>query len=511
MALNTNVRIPFSKFLDETTGRPSREWMLWLMSPDLIQLNLANAIPVTSGGTGTTVIPANGQILIGNGSGYTVNYLTAGTGISITYSLANITIGLNNSGVTAGSYGTTSSVAAFTVNIKGQVTAASTIPIAISASQITSGVLPILQGGTGASTAATARANLSAAVLGANNDITSMTGVTGGISTPDYVSLDSTVGAPTYQEGRIFYDPVEKTLAYYNDVNGITLNVCQEEVIRIYNNTGSTISNGQLVYINGANGGFPTVAIARSDSEVTSKATIGMCTNAIANATYGYITTSGTVHDLNTNVDSEGHTLTNGDVLYLSATVAGGYTNVAPIQPNYDIQVGYVIFKNATTGKIYVHIDKQPWFPNMEVIETGSAITLPSTPTVFVASTAPVQQGVAYDTTTGIVTFNTNGSYSTSITFNATPPSANKFIYFYVERDTGAGWQIIRYTARALELINGTSTQVTISSANFYKNGDKLRFYIWGSAAGVTLNSTDLPGTTAGTVTLPAFRYLVAG
>lgn len=148
MAFNTNVRFPFSKFLDETTGRPSREWMLWLMSPDLVQLNLANAIPVTSGGTGTNVTPANGQILIGNGTGYSVNYMTADTGISITYTLGNIKLGLSDSGVTAGSYGSASSVAAFTVNVKGQVTTASSVPIAISASQITSGTIAVARGGT---------------------------------------------------------------------------------------------------------------------------------------------------------------------------------------------------------------------------------------------------------------------------------------------------------------------------------------------------------------------------
>ena len=148
MALNTNVKIPFSKFLDETTGRPSREWMLWLMSPDLIQLNIANAIPVTSGGTGTSQVPLNGQILIGNGTGYSVNYMTVDTGLSITYTLGNIKLGLADSGVTAGSYGSASSVAAFTVNVKGQVTLASTVPIAISATQITSGTIAVARGGT---------------------------------------------------------------------------------------------------------------------------------------------------------------------------------------------------------------------------------------------------------------------------------------------------------------------------------------------------------------------------
>ena len=35
-APNTNIRIPVSPFLDVYTGRPSQEWLLWLMNPQVI-------------------------------------------------------------------------------------------------------------------------------------------------------------------------------------------------------------------------------------------------------------------------------------------------------------------------------------------------------------------------------------------------------------------------------------------------------------------------------------------
>ena len=102
---NANINIPFSPFLDVTTGRPSQEWLQWLMSPSFISVKIGSALPVTSGGTGTTAIPTNGQLLIGNGTNYSLNTLTAGLGISVTNGAGTIAIG--NTGVLSWSGSTT--------------------------------------------------------------------------------------------------------------------------------------------------------------------------------------------------------------------------------------------------------------------------------------------------------------------------------------------------------------------------------------------------------------------
>lgn len=102
---NTNINIPYSAFLDPTTGRPTQAWLLWLMSPSFISVNLGSALPVTSGGTGLTTIPTNGQLLIGNGSGYTLNTLGYGAGISVTNGSGTIVVA--NTGVLSFSGGTT--------------------------------------------------------------------------------------------------------------------------------------------------------------------------------------------------------------------------------------------------------------------------------------------------------------------------------------------------------------------------------------------------------------------
>lgn len=55
-------------------------------------ITLAGTLVVGNGGTGLATTPGNGQLLIGNGSGYTLATITAGTGISVSNASGSITI-----------------------------------------------------------------------------------------------------------------------------------------------------------------------------------------------------------------------------------------------------------------------------------------------------------------------------------------------------------------------------------------------------------------------------------
>jgi len=70
---------------------------------------------------------------------------TAGAGLTLTGTQFSIT----STGVTAASYGTASSVPTIAVDVRGQITSASNTSIAIAASQVTSGILSAVRGGTG--------------------------------------------------------------------------------------------------------------------------------------------------------------------------------------------------------------------------------------------------------------------------------------------------------------------------------------------------------------------------
>jgi hypothetical protein len=131
MAVNTNINIPQSPFLDPLTGRPAREWAIWLQNPSVINFNIANALPVSSGGTGISTAPKNGQLLIGNNNGYSLGYLTGSTNINVASNAGTIALSLNNSGVTAGLYGAAATIPQFVVDSKGLITSVQNVPISI--------------------------------------------------------------------------------------------------------------------------------------------------------------------------------------------------------------------------------------------------------------------------------------------------------------------------------------------------------------------------------------------
>lgn len=64
-------------------------------------LTLTNALKIAQGGTGQTSTPTNGQLLIGNGTGFTLNTLNGGPGVGITNNAGSITITATGTGFIA--------------------------------------------------------------------------------------------------------------------------------------------------------------------------------------------------------------------------------------------------------------------------------------------------------------------------------------------------------------------------------------------------------------------------
>lgn len=58
--------------------------------------HVTGTLPVANGGTGLATTPTNGQVLIGNGTNYSLSTLTGGTGITITNGAGTISIAVNS-------------------------------------------------------------------------------------------------------------------------------------------------------------------------------------------------------------------------------------------------------------------------------------------------------------------------------------------------------------------------------------------------------------------------------
>ena len=168
------------------------------------------------------------------------------------------------------------------------------------------------------------------------------------------LDFDITSGAPSHNEGTVFYDNVDKTLALYNNESDVTLQFGLEQWKRVKNDTGSLIENGSVVFINGASAGITTVQKTKADIITTADGIIGVATHDIENGTIGIATTFGVVRDVDTDAFSP------GDNIYISASTAGAFTATRPEYPNYSIRVGVVGISDAVNGTIHVNITGKP-------------------------------------------------------------------------------------------------------------------------------------------------------
>jgi hypothetical protein len=104
------------------------------------------AIGFAYGGTGLTATPTNGQLAIGNGAGYSLSTLTAGTNVSISNTAGGITIS-----ATPAAGGTVTSVAmtvpSFLTVTGSPITTSGSLDVTLSGT-----ALPVANGGTGATT-----------------------------------------------------------------------------------------------------------------------------------------------------------------------------------------------------------------------------------------------------------------------------------------------------------------------------------------------------------------------
>jgi hypothetical protein len=350
---------------------------------------VSGALPSSNGGTGITATPANGQLLIGNGTGFTLNTLTPSTGISVSNASGSIT--LTNVGVTSVSAGSGISVSASTgaVTITSLAGGGTVTSVGLSAPSIFSvSGSPVTTTGTLTFTSNTQLAN------------TVYSGpTTGGAAVPTFRSLvvaDLPTGIPN------------------GNLQNASITVTAGTGISV---TGSPVSLGGSITI--ANVGVTSFSAGTTGFSPTSASTGAVVLSGTLNASNGgtgisatptngqLLIGNGTGFTLNTITAGTGVSVSNGaGTITLSSTGVTDLTAGTGISVNASsgsitvsntgvtgISAGTGISISASTGTVTISATGTAGVTSFSAGTTGFSPTSPSTGAVVLSGTLNASNG----------------------------------------------------------------------------------------------------------------------
>jgi hypothetical protein len=267
-------------------------------------ISLATPVTAANGGTGLGTTPTNGQLLIGNGSNYTLSTLTAGSGVSITNSAGSITLSATGLGGT---------VTAVTASSPLASSGGTTPNISIANSTGTGSVV-LDQGATISSATITAAVSASiTTITGTSANITTVTGTTAGFSSANITQLGTTSATiatlsgtnVTYSSGTV--SQLAATSATIGTVSGTnvsyangtftsaTVTNLSSTSANITTLTGTTFGTTATTHLKGISGTITTLTSTSADITTITGTTIGTTASATIRGVSGAITTiSGT-------------------------------------------------------------------------------------------------------------------------------------------------------------------------------------------------------------------------
>lgn len=309
---------------------------------------------------------------------------------------------------------------------------------------------------------------------------------------------------------QLYWDATDGTVAISLDTtNNVTLALGTEQYIRIVNKTGVQINDGQVVYIDGAQGNRPTAVLAQANTLPTSKV-IGVATQNIANNAEGFITTLWEVGSYNTSG------FTAWDVLYLSPTVAWWLTNVAPTSPNFVVSVG-VALNSTVNGKILVKTH-QPLATSSTLVD-NSDIVAPSQKAVksyIDSGTIPMTNKTISGASNTLTVDWTNGVWfriipqnSQSANYTLVLADSGKHIYHPSADTTARTWTIPANSSVAFPIGTAITFVNSISAGNITIaiTTDTLRL----AGAGTTGSRTLAPNWMATAMKVNTTEWYISG
>lgn len=153
-----------------------------------------------------------------------------------------------------------------------------------------------------------------------------------GTTPVEAIQFDTTAPDPPHVAGLVHWNSETNTLDVDSQIDGVSLQVGQEQWTHVRNASGATILNGTPVRIVGATSNRPLIAADNGQGSA-----FGLATHDIPNNTFGIVTSFGLVRDLNTAAFSDGARLYANAVGGLTTSVTSSF-------------VGFVLLAHPTGG-----------------------------------------------------------------------------------------------------------------------------------------------------------------
>ncbi len=239
------------------------------------------------------------------------------------------------------------------------------------------------------------------------------------------------------------------------------------------------------------------IVLALADT-VENTEVLGITTTTMVNGAVGLVTVFGRVNDLDTT------SFTEGVIVYLSDSVAGGLTTTKPAIP---IQMGHIGKVNASTGFIQVEIRELE-----KSIYGGFFHSLDQTFTAGIS--APIKfnshaeiSGIGHSTTVNNdeFTFTSGGVYQATAEpqYTRTTGGGTDVLNMFLAKDTGSGFVNVADSNVKFSVNTAGVTTVSPLTATFRVNAtDKIRFMVQVEDANLILDAIAASGTSPNDIPL---------
>ena len=162
-----------------------------------------------------------------------------------------------------------------------------------------------------------------------------------------FIKLDTTPTSTPTDQGTMFWDEDDNTVDIV--LNGYIMKVGEDQFYPVKNQTGSNIAKGVAVRFAGTVGSSGRLLIAPflADGTFPSTRFMGVTAEDIDNGEDGKVLWFGRLRGIDTSAFAE------GDILYASTTVAGGFQTTVPVAPNNIVEIAAVV-TDAVNGTIFI-------------------------------------------------------------------------------------------------------------------------------------------------------------